>query len=89
METIIEKLEELGLKHWTKGDNDRIYVNYAHHFEEIFGLKLEFYKTGNIKSAYLNGEKISNSEAKKYFSSKPYYDCKACKWCNIDLEAVI
>lgn len=89
MATIIEKLEELGLTHWTKNGNDRIYVNYAYHFEDIFGLKLEFYKTGNIKSAYLNGEKISNSEAKKYFYSRPYYDCKAGKWCNSYLKAVI
>lgn len=89
MTTTIEKLETLGLTHWIKGDNDRIYINNPHHFKLIFGLELDFYKTGNIRSAYLNGEKISNSKAEKCFYGRPYYDCKAGKWCNTNLEAVI
>lgn len=87
--TTIKKLEALGLTHWIKGGSDRIYVNDHRYFKDIFGLELDFYRSGNIKSAYLHGEKLSNSKAQNCFCGRPYYDCKAGKWCNTNLEAVI
>ena len=55
-ETMIKKLEAKGFKRWTKGEHDRLYANV-----ENFGLELHHYNSGNISSATLNGEKISNS----------------------------
>lgn len=55
-ETMIKKLEAKGFKRWTKGEHDRLYANV-----EDFGLELHHYNSGNISSATLNGEKISNS----------------------------
>lgn len=55
-ETMIKKLEAKGFKRWTKGEHDRLYANVGN-----FGLELGYYKTGNVSSAALNGEKISHS----------------------------
>lgn len=36
---------------------------------DIMGLDIEYYKGGNIWSAYMDGEKISNSEAYRIIGS--------------------
>ena len=71
-----QKINELSVKYsrWTKeGWNgkkyDRIYFN-----AEDLGLEVRKYKTGNVAEAYVNGEKISNSEARRILNSKAYYD---------------
>lgn len=71
-----QKIRELSEKYsrWTKeGWNgkkyDRIYFN-----AEDLGLEVRKYKTGNVAEAYVNGEKISNSEARRILNSKAYYD---------------
>lgn len=71
-----QKINELSEKYsrWTKtGYNgrkyDRIYFN-----AEDLGLEVRKYKTGNVAEAYVNGEKISNSEARRILNSKAYYD---------------
>lgn len=56
--TMIKKLESKGFKRWTKGEHDRLYAN-----AESFGLEVDYYKSGNISYATLNGEKISNTSA--------------------------
>lgn len=39
-------------------------------FGEMIGLELEYYKTGNIKTAILDGEYISNSSARRLLGAK-------------------
>ena len=72
----IDKLAEVGSR-WQKGGNDRIYFNQEFIFKAI-GLRMSFYKSGNVSSASLNGEEISNGEAKRIWGrindSKIWYD---------------
>ncbi len=80
---IIRALEEIGGREWRKADYHRVYFN-ADTMAEMGGLKLWFYNTGNISGAELNGETISNSEAKRIMSGlmgfKVWYDLKERKW---------
>ncbi|KAB8312942.1 hypothetical protein EH228_04495 [Erwinia endophytica] len=73
-QTMEEKLIDMGMHVWEKGDYRRIYIK-AEHYEAVFGLKTQHYKTGNIKSAMLNGQEISNSKAYKLCSTASYFDC--------------
>ena len=70
--TNIQKLINLGGKEWVKGDMHRVYFDNP---SALIGLETESYKTGNIKSATLKGEKISNSQAYKLID-KIYFDIK-------------
>jgi len=73
-QTMEDRLVELGMYVWEKGANRRIYIK-AHHYETVFGLKVQHYKTGNIKSATLNGQEISNNKAYNLCSTASYFDC--------------
>lgn len=64
-----EKLIEMG-NLWEKGIHRRVYFDIKNYLD----LEISTYNTGNIKSAYLNGEKISNSKAGKILQSKIYFD---------------
>ena len=75
----IEKMKEIGGSEWIKGDMHRVYFN-AEKFNELSGLVINFYKTGNISSAIFQGEKISNSRAYKLRADKVYFDVKAGKF---------
>lgn len=57
----LENLIAVGGKLWQKGDAKRVYFN---DLELLLGLEMEYYNTGNIMSAKLNGEKISNRQAR-------------------------
>lgn len=70
----IEELEALGFKRWTKNGMDRLYVNAS-----ALGLNCEYYKTGNISDAWFDGDRISNSEARRMKHSKTYIDIKTEK----------
>lgn len=58
----IEKLKKIGGSEWIKNEHHRIYFN---NLPELFGLTCSYYKTGNIFSATLDGEKISNGRARE------------------------
>lgn len=58
----IEALEAAGFKRWTKGDYDRLYFNV----DSV--MDIDRYKTGNLRSVRVNGEKISNSKASFVFT---------------------
>jgi hypothetical protein len=64
-----------GGSEWIKGSMHRIYFN---DLASWFGLQIDTYKTGNISYAELNGERISNSQARKVenrlFTAKFWYD---------------
>lgn len=78
--TTEQKLEDLGIEAWERDDMKRYYINEAM-FEAVFGLEIDRYNSGNICSAYLNGEKISNSRAGKLIGGKKiYFDAKTQKW---------
>lgn len=76
----ITKIKSIG-KEWIKEDMHRIYIN---NLEKIYGLETTSYKTGNISSATLNGEDISNSRARQLTSdlscAKIYYNVKTEKF---------
>lgn len=84
----VEALEAIGGNRWQKGDHDRIYFN---DLASLYGLDYTTYKTGNVMSASLNGEKISNSKASKILSSlhfgKFWYDCHTSEFHHRGLDA--
>ena len=54
-------IKEIVLRYWRKpGGGNRYYVQ---NLPELIGLELNYYKTGNISSARLNGEHCSNTRA--------------------------
>lgn len=73
-EKIIKALEAKGFNRWTKGNYDRLYIN-----AKELGLECTYYKTGNISSAYFNGEQISNSQGYRYKAAKTYIDVNTGK----------
>lgn len=74
-----EKLEELGIDAWECGDMKRYYIN-DENLEAVFGLEIDRYKSGNIFSARLNGEVISNNCASKLIVMKVYFDAAKNAW---------
>jgi hypothetical protein len=83
----LESLLKIGGKGWQSGDKHRVYFN---DLVKRYGLELNYYGTGNISSASLDGEKISNSKAKKidsYLSfAKLWYDLSAQEFQHKDLD---
>jgi len=77
--TTAEKLEELGVEAWERGDMKRYYIN-DDVLEAVFGLRIDRYKTGNICSASLNGEGISNGKAYKLIGRKIFFDAVKDEW---------
>lgn len=63
----VEDLVAMGAKRWQKAGYDRLYLNEAG--IKLAGLEVSRYNTGNISSAKLNGEKISNSAANRILGS--------------------
>lgn len=70
-EAIITKLEEKGNR-WTKGNFDRIYFDVS----DVTSFSYTTYNSGNISSAELGGEEISNAEAGRISCAKLYVDLK-------------
>ena len=68
---IITALVNKGFNRWTKGNLDRLYINATK-----LGLVCRYYKTGNISDAFLNGYRISNSEARRMKAAKTFIDIK-------------
>lgn len=78
-EGIIKKLKSIGGKEWIKGEYHRIYVpNSVLH--DLYGLKVSYYKTGNISSAFVDGEKISNTKAYKLRFGDVWYNVQTGKF---------
>ena len=70
----IEELEALGFKRWTKGNMDRLYID-----AESLGLHCEYYNSGNVYKATLNGVAISNTKARGLKITKTFIDIKTEK----------
>lgn len=77
--TTAEKLEELGIDVWERGEMKRYYIN-SDKLEAVFGLEVSYYKTGNLCWARLNGEGISNAKAAKLIGRAIFFDAVSEKW---------
>lgn len=83
-ESNLRKLIDMGASRWQKAGRDRLYLSGAG--AKIIGLELNFYNTGNISSACLNDEPISNSAARRVISTyrDAYIDLTTGKLCGVD-----
>lgn len=77
--TTAEKLEDLGIEAWERDGMKRYYIN-DDQLEAVFGLSIGRYNTGNISSAWLNDERISNSKAYKLIGRGIWYDANSDSW---------
>lgn len=71
----IERLINAGASRWTKYERDRLYIKKL---ADLIGLSYTRHNTGNVSSAELNGETISNSECNRILAAldKAYIDLK-------------
>ena len=78
-----KQLIEMGGNHWQQHGHNRIYISDDMKMAAI-GLEISFYKTGNIAGAYLDGKKISNTQARKIYNnlidSKVFWDIANDQW---------
>lgn len=81
MNYTLNQLESAGGKLWEKNGMRRVYFNSL---SDRIGLSVSRYKTGNISSASLGDESISNSRARRIISNleygKIYYDLNDSKF---------
>ena len=56
-------------KVWVGGKHKRLYLN-----AKDLGLKCDYYHAGNISRAWVNGEDISNCEARRILNAGAYID---------------
>ncbi len=72
---MLDHLQAIGGQLWERDTMRRVYFNGLAGW---LGLKTTHYKTGNVSSARLHREKISNSQARKIMSAlldaKVYFD---------------
>ena len=73
----ISECIKLGAKRWTKGGHDRLYIDGM--IYEVCDFKVSRYGTGNISSATLHGEDISNANAGRLTNMSAYIDLKTGK----------
>lgn len=64
----VQNVIDAGANHWVKGDFDRYYIDVKDLVE------YDFYKTGNVRYAAINGEKISNTEGTSLLHTKIYVE---------------
>ena len=84
--TIIQNLiEDESNNLWEKYNKRRLYLDFA----KIVNLEVDRYNTGNISTAFLDGEKISNSKAYKYLQGKAFIDLNTntleCQYMHSDI----
>ena len=65
MDEMIRRLTDAGGRRWQKGAMDRVYFN-ADAIMELIEFCVSYYKTGNVCSASIAGDRISNSSARQY-----------------------
>src|SRR5512136_1768988 len=67
-----EQMIAIGGKEWTKSDGTvRVYLN---HVDNLIGMDVERYKSGNVRHAEILGEKISNRRATTLLAAKVYWE---------------
>lgn len=86
MTITVEALTALGGKLWEQHGKRRVYFNELSRF---LGLEANFYNTGNVSSATLNGDKISNSQARRMLwacAGKLWWDASDEKFHWLDIN---
>lgn len=68
----VESLEKKGFSRWSKGNMDRLYFN----IQKSGHMDVDYYKTGNISYASVDGEEISHRFAGQILSVKCFIDLK-------------
>lgn len=71
----------IGGKEWRTATKHRVYLN---NWQELAGLEIEHYKSGNICSATLDGERISNSRAAKLAAGSIYWEAGTLRAQGVD-----
>ena len=90
---IIETLKNAGLSHnlWENYGKTRVYLN-LNDFAKLIKFSYNLYKTGNISSATLNSEDISNREGSEIYKElkdlQLYIDLKN-ESCSIVSKSII
>jgi len=79
MNITVEQLKAVGGSEWQKNGMHRVYF---HDLAAWLGLDCSYYNTGNISSARINGERISNSQARRLMHAvdKLWFDVLTGKW---------
>ena len=72
----LQDLKQYG-KIWIGGAHKRLYLN-----AKALGLKCDYYHTGNISRAWVNGEDISNCEARRILGAGAYIDLVSGELCD-------
>lgn len=69
----IETMTAIGGRRWQKNGMDRVYLG---DFATVPGLELDYYKSGNISGASLDGDLVSNAEGGRLATAvdKVYFD---------------
>jgi len=69
-----EQIEKIGGRRWTKAGHDRVYLN-ADVWAPLIGLDVEFYGTGNVRGATLEGtDNISNTRTTALLSARVFWE---------------
>ncbi len=80
----ISELEKSGSV-WENHGMKRLYIS-EEKLNELVGLKIDYYNTGNVSSIYLNGDSISNTKGRKMMiTGKFYYDYNTEKFASKSL----
>lgn len=73
-----EQMKAIGGREWTNPNGGELRI-YLSDWPPFAGLDIDRYKTGNIRYADLDGERISNSQAAKFILGKVWWeDGKLC-----------
>tara|TARA_R100001015_G_C4621950_1_gene179269 strand:+ start:1097 stop:1393 length:297 start_codon:yes stop_codon:yes gene_type:complete len=84
-ETVQKLLEDGSHNLWENYNKRRLYLDWT----KLVNLEIDRYNTGNISSAFLEGEKISNSKAYKYLQGKAFIDLNTnkleCQYMNSEM----
>ncbi len=88
----VEKILSMNAgKIWEKYGKRRVYIQ----IETALNMDVQYYNTGNISSASINGEGISNSKAQKVLSGKCFIDLNDennivfSEWSSIELVELL
>lgn len=67
-EASVQKVIDAGANHWVKGDFDRYYIDVKDLVD------YDFYKSGNVSYASIDGEKISNTKGTQLLCTKIFVE---------------
>lgn len=66
-----EQIIAIGGNEWRTATKHRVYLN---DWADLTSLEIDRYKSGNVRYAWLNGQKISNTKATSLAAGKVYWE---------------